>query len=86
MILSFLQPFYEDSALPKVELMYFPSTLCVFPIVIMGTSQSWTSVIPLFIEYTSSNFLRVLSKTEGLHFSEKEYVLPVALLFIDVVA
>jgi hypothetical protein len=31
-ILSFLQPFREDSALAKVQHMYFPVTLCVHPI------------------------------------------------------
>jgi hypothetical protein len=39
MILSFLQPFREDSALAKVQHMYFPLTLCVYPIFTVCTSQ-----------------------------------------------
>jgi hypothetical protein len=50
-------------------------------IVIACTSQSWASVLPIVIRYTSHNVcVRVLPGTEVPHFSIKKYVLPRSLV------
>jgi hypothetical protein len=63
MILSFLQPFREDSALAKVQHIYFPLTLCVHPFFIVCTSQvehpyfiSSSGILPVVTVCTSCIF------------------------------